>query len=445
MNISKLILPTKTEDNLRQIYSGKEYLINVRRHKRDKIIIFVSVVTVSVVVSLIMFCREAERTSMPVTSLDRNDYDGGSKTMSLYVKRGTSDDKKKIEVNVNEKKHPENELDALSESIDERLWKEIIGENESLDNVVSDLNLVGSIEGYPFSIKWKSESPSLIDSRGRVNGNKIQEELEGLDFEAGGIAVRLVATLSYKDYCVDKSSYVIVLGRPEAEDDLTFDEAVMKEIEKKDEESVSMDTQLLPEKIFDEPVEFYPTPGYTWTVVLVFGIVSAILLCIVKDRKVDELTQKRQEEMNKDYPVILNRFALYYIAGMNPRSIWELICDRYESESETKRYAYEEMVITNRRMKEGEGEISAYEDFARRCKNVKFRTFISLLEQSVQKGGKGLDTALFEELEKARREETLRIRLKSQEAGTKLLLPMFMMLMIVLVIVLVPAFIGFNS
>ena len=150
--------------------------------------------------------------------------------------------------------------------------------------------------------------------------------------------------------------------------------------------------------------------------------------------------------MDRDYPQIINQYALYYCAGMNHRAIWQEICNKYESDKKGgKRFAYEEMLVTNRKLQEGVGELNAYEEFARRCQNVKYRAFVSLIEQWVQKGGNSLDILLEEEIDKAYKEENNRVRLLAQELSTKLLVPMIMMLVIVLVIVMVPAFISFNG
>ena len=153
--------------------------------------------------------------------------------------------------------------------------------------------------------------------------------------------------------------------------------------------------------------------------------------------------------MEADYPNILNQYALYFTAGMNPRAIWSAICSRYEHDREisggVRRYAYEEMIMAKRMMDEGLSEIAAYDLFATRCDNVRYRAFISFVKQTAQKGGDGLKSVLYEEMEKAKAEKNNLIKVAASEAETKLLLPMFMMLIVVIAIVMVPAFIGLNS
>ena len=62
------------------------------------------------------------------------------------------------------------------------------------------------------------------------------------------------------------------------------------------------------------------------------------------------------------------------------------------------------------------------------------------MSQNLRKGTKGLSELL--KLESIQAFEELKARAKrlGEEAGTKLLLPMFLMLVVVLIIVIVPAF-----
>jgi pilus assembly protein TadC len=96
-------------------------------------------------------------------------------------------------------------------------------------------------------------------------------------------------------------------------------------------------------------------------------------------------------------------------------------------------------------MNEGYSELAAYDEFASRCDSISYKVFISLVKQAVVKGNAGLEQLLYEEIDKAQRERNNRIRTLASEAETKLLLPMFMMLLTVLVFVMVPAFLGLNG
>ena len=66
----------------------------------------------------------------------------------------------------------------------------------------------------------------------------------------------------------------------------------------------------------------------------------------------------------------------------------------------------------------------------------------ALLSQNLRKGTKGLTQLLKTEALQAFEDRKANARRRGEEAGTKLLLPMFLMLSVVLVIVIVPAFLS---
>ena len=71
-----------------------------------------------------------------------------------------------------------------------------------------------------------------------------------------------------------------------------------------------------------------------------------------------------------------------------------------------------------------------------------YRKLAALLTQNLRKGSKGLSELLRTEADQAFEERKAAAKKRGEEAGTKLLLPMFMMLSMVLLIVIVPAFLS---
>ena len=93
-------------------------------------------------------------------------------------------------------------------------------------------------------------------------------------------------------------------------------------------------------------------------------------------------------------------------------------------------------------MKSGIPEAECYERFGSRCGLQLYLKFGSLLSQNLKKGTKGLRDVLYTESAVAFENRKREARKKGEEAGTKLLVPMFMMLGDVLLIVVVPAFLS---
>ena len=105
---------------------------------------------------------------------------------------------------------------------------------------------------------------------------------------------------------------------------------------------------------------------------------------------------------------------------------------------------YEEMLKADHNMQDGVGEMEAYADFASSVSLPGYRNLISLLQQSLQTGGHDIRDRLTEQLREAFSEQKRNARISGEKAGTKMLIPMFLMLAVVLAIILIPAFVSFN-
>ena len=148
--------------------------------------------------------------------------------------------------------------------------------------------------------------------------------------------------------------------------------------------------------------------------------------------------------MLMDYPEIVNKMTLFLGAGMTAKRAWKKVVEDYERRKAIRgeRYAYEEMKRACYEMESGVTEPESYENFGRRCDVQVYVRFGAMLSQNLRKGTKGLTQMLKLEALQAFEERKARARRLGEEAGTKLLLPMFLMLAIVLVIVIVPAFLS---
>ena len=107
------------------------------------------------------------------------------------------------------------------------------------------------------------------------------------------------------------------------------------------------------------------------------------------------------------------------------------------------RPAYEEVVKTVRQLGSGQGEGKAYGEFGRRCGLQSYLKLSALLEQSQKNGSRQLRPALEIELVSAFEQRKNLAKKLGEEAGTKLLLPLLLMLGVVMVMIVVPAFLAF--
>ena len=143
-----------------------------------------------------------------------------------------------------------------------------------------------------------------------------------------------------------------------------------------------------------------------------------------------------------DYVPIVNKITILQNAGMTILASWDKIINDYEKNSKETRYAYEEMKIARENIRNGCSETVAYIIFGKRCGIHSYIKFSNLLEQNIKKGTKGLKDILNVEVNEAFEERKILAKKKGDEASTKLLIPMGMMLIISMVIIIVPAFLS---
>ena len=104
---------------------------------------------------------------------------------------------------------------------------------------------------------------------------------------------------------------------------------------------------------------------------------------------------------------------------------------------------YEELLKTTRQLQAGQSEVKAYEAFGLRCQGQEYTRLCTLLSQNLRKGNGEILKLLQEESSKAFNDRMDTVRKLGEEAGTKLLLPMILMLLIVMVVIMIPAYLTF--
>lgn len=375
-----------------------------------------------------------------VTELDaaipRNSYGEGTKTARVRAMAEDGEEAGDIEVTISEKAYTAEEIQELFQRSIRWLDTKILGENESPDRIEKDMELVTEIKGEPIDVSWELDRYDVMNVYGEINEDSLEEE---------GIPVKLSAVLTYRERKEEQALYeCMVMVCPETLNEKErFLQSLKEEITKNDEETRTKSVFMLPGRIGGREVHFYPvmeTRGY------VLMIMAALILCLVHalDRQnAEKETEKRRRQMRLDYPEIVSKLTLLLGAGMTVKRAWKRIAEDYGKKAGAqKRYAYEEMLYTCREMESGVTESESYERFGRRCGLQEYIKLGALLSQNLRKGTKGLKELLRIEAVQAFEERKARAKRLGEEAGTKLLMPMFLMLLVVLVIVIVPAFLS---
>lgn len=344
-----------------------------------------------------------------------------------------------MEVEVEEKRYTKEQIEEVFQKAVQKLEPLILGGNRSLDEVRTDLNLVTEIPGEPIEVSWELNRYDLINIYGELNEKGTAEEPEGA-------LVNLKAYLTYTEdesmQALEEMSVRVYPAKLSGEESRRA--RVLQAIEEEEEQSREKDVLKLPNEIEGRKIILRNPDNPRGWYVLALGPVICLLLAGLQRQNEQKEREDRERQMMLDYPEIMNKLTLLLGAGMTVKKAWEKIVQDYERQKEGAglRYAYEEMAVAYREMQSGVTEAESYERFGRRCGLKAYRKLASLLDQNLRKGTKGLAALLGAESLQAFEERKAAAKRRGEEAGTKLLLPMFFMLAMVLVIVIIPAFLS---
>ena len=189
-----------------------------------------------------------------------------------------------------------------------------------------------------------------------------------------------------------------------------------------------------------------PAESSFWPLALL-GISAALLLELKERRDQESRRDARKRQLLLDYSEVLSRLIIFLGAGMSIRTAWDRIGEDYARGRKEgrlpERHAYEEMCTASSQMRTGIPEGKAFADFGRRCGIPQYIKLGGLLEQNRKNGSKNLRDVLKLEMADAFELRKHQARRLGEEAGTKLLAPLFMLLTVVMVMIAVPALMEF--
>lgn len=362
--------------------------------------------------------------------LKRSGQAGKEESLELKIKAG--DVEESVNVTVSGQAYNSEEIQEKLKETSENLEQIILGENDTADDVRKNLNLITEIEDTGISVSWELDNYEVMDITGRLNEENLKDD---------GTLVKLTAVLSYEEEKLIHEFYVKVYS-PRLNESEKLLKEINEQVRKNNEETKTQKYLTLPGEVNGVDIKWEYSENTRAFAILILGIGGACMICVSDRQKRREEEKRRIRDMKRDYPQIINKFNLYIGAGMTVRRAWFRIAADYEKEKNRtgEKTAYEEMVYTMHQIQGGAAEGECYENYGVRCKIPVYRKFGTMLSQNLRKGSKGLSVLLKREAQEAFEERKNTAKKLGEEAGTKLMIPMFMMLIIVFVIVIVPAF-----
>lgn len=380
-------------------------------------------------------------------TIRRNSYGEGSRTEEREITIGGDKVEEPLEITVGERQYTNDEMQKIFTHAIRKLDLLILGENKSLDEVRSNLELISKMPEEPIEIIWELDRYDVINRQGELQEDTIAEEAaDNAGLEKEGILVNLKAFLRYTEDETKEALYetAVRIFPPLLTEEEEKVAKVLEKIRDEDNNKASEEIIKFPEEVEGEKVEYRRPVNSRGISILILGIAATGLTWCLIRRQGKKEDEKRKIQMVQDYPEIVNKLRLLLGAGMTIKNAWKKIVTDYEKKKEKcgERFAYEEMLITYREMQSGVTEAESYERFGRRCGIPSYLKLGAILSQNLRKGTRGVAEIMQMEAIQAFEERKALAKRRGEEASTKLLVPMFFMLGIVLVIVIVPAFLS---
>jgi hypothetical protein len=307
----------------------------------------------------------------------------------------------------------------------------------------------------PFTLAWESSRYAVLDTDGSIfNEDYAQEQAE---------EVELTALLTCGDYQFQKKMNFVVRAPIRSEQEKLQD-TVSTALLKAEKETAERESFTLPDSAGDISLSWREDVEDVSAGLLILGIVICILVWYVTDYRLHEKTKQRNRQLAIDYPQLTSKFVLYMGAGMSVRNVFYKCAEEYRqklaaqkarddpegkrcsgnSRRHAGRWLYEEVLLVCNELDSGVPEAEAYMHFGRRCHLRQYTKLCTLLVQNLRRGNDTLLQVLQEEAESSFEERKNLARELGEEAGTRLLFPMMIMLGITMLIIIVPAYFSFS-
>lgn len=364
--------------------------------------------------------------------LERMGYGEEGKTYEFLVE-GIWAEAVACEVEISPMAYSREEAETVFAELLEELPQMILGDNLSLEEVRSDLDLMTLFDGKGVRAVWRSGDPEVLDSFGRIRAENIPKE---------GIRTWLDVTLT--DGIREKDGRFEVRVCPPLwgqKEQLAW--ALEEQIRQADMAYPENPYVELPREYEGKQIRYKDIPNRDYLILPVLGVILAALFSGQEKAREEKKRKERGQLLLLDYADVVYQLMVYLGAGLTVEKAWEQMVKNYEKRqkrgSDTPRPAYEEMALTLGQIQYGVPEGTALNQFGKRCQLQCYMRLSSLLEQNRKTGTKNLNQLLEQEMTTAWEEQKHTARRMGEEAKTKLLAPLFLMLAVVMVIIMVPA------
>lgn len=434
----KCFYSKQLEEELSGLYPGQNVNKRIMEYYQKKTENAIKLGVVGIIIVLLCMCKNMMSGDLVKDKfLEREPVGGSDKEIVLDAEIG-DENIEDVAIVVGEQEITEVAKKKLLADIEKHLEVRIRGENSSLEYVNQPLNLITEWEDTDVSIEWTSSDYGILKEDGTFGKNEISEE---------GIVVELVANIFLDEMQDEKKISVTVFPQEKTEEELKKDELIQL-IDQREKKTRTNEFLELPSVFQGKSIQWIEQKEKYPLLIALFPFVAVFAVIWGMDKDVHKQYKERNKQLLLEYSEFVSKLQLLIGAGMSLRNAFIRLGIDYQKRRATggkKRFVYEEVMMTVRKLENGASEEEAYDYFAKRCNLSCYRKLVSIIIQNQKKGMEGLKESLSTERRNAfdeRKQEAARL---GEEAGTKLLLPMMMMMGVVLMIIVIPAYFSFGG
>ncbi len=365
-------------------------------------------------------------------TLKREGFGRGSREIPLILEQDGKE--KEYLLNLGEQDISKEEVEDIFKAFFKKLERSMAGENQSLTQVRKPLYFPERLSGFPFSLSYQPEDSNIINLNGTI-GKK------GRGLEMGSLSTQISVTAAYGNLRETKTFPVIVLS-PETERKTDLEKAA-DVLTKQEKDSRSLAEFTFPSSLGGVRVRRPGHGGIPSGWIALFLIVA--VLPFFRHYSLKNKVMERQKETEADFSIIVHLFALFMSAGLSFPSSVTRISQAYREGRivPERRVAFDRILVMENRMHDGVSSKEALREWAGTYSFAGYRKLALILTQCMTKGQKEAMIMMEKEEGQAFTDRIDKARTEGEEARTRLLFPMIVLLAATMILIMFPALMNF--
>ena len=332
--------------------------------------------------------------------------------------------------------------DILDIQFFKKLKKIMMKNNTSLKQMQTPLNLPDTVDGYPFEITYELAEDGYIRLDGSINEEEQAKLKRGETYRT-----YIVVTARYGEYRKSKKYEIRIVPKKNISQTNVFYK-IQQYLKKEEQENRYSHDIKIPSVYKDIEITKRQENQGGISGILILFVTVCIFIPLHNYLKLQEEGKKCQEQAERDFPVIVHLLTLYMGAGLSFFSAVKRISQNYQKQRElddSKKYAFEKMMRMEQQMSNGVSQREACQDWGMQFRTDSYQKLSLILIQSFTKGGREAAMLMEAEEREAFHKRIDRAKKEGEEASTRLLFPMILLLCQVMLLVMYPALTRFQG